>query len=106
MDFTREDNETFIGYLKNAGFTDIKVLNSTTGTHDDKTWGTQFPTVFKYLKGMTDGSDFTTVEQRNAQDDLLIENIPVNRPEATTWTFMKGEGSQPRNTWYVGSSWQ
>lgn len=94
MDFTREDNETFIGYLKNAGFTDIKVLNSTTGTHDDKTWGTQFPTVFKYLKGMTDGSDFTTVEQRNAPDDLLIENIPVNRPEATTWTFMKGEGTK------------
>ena len=88
MDFTREDNETFIGYLKNAGFTDIKVLNSTTGMHDDKTWGTQFPTVFKYLKGI---STDTSLETRNA----VVETRATKAADATatTWTFMKGEGT-------------
>lgn len=88
MDFTREDNETFISYLKNAGFTDIKVLNSTTGMHDDKTWGTQFPTVFKYLKGIsTDAS----LETRNA----VVETRATKATDATatTWTFMKGIGT-------------
>ena len=85
MDFTREDNEIFIGYLKNAGFTDIKVLNSTTGTHDDKTWGTQFPIVFKYLKGI---STDTSLETRNA----VVETRAADAT-ATTWTFIKGEGT-------------
>ena len=85
MDFTREDNETFIGYLKNAGFTDIKVLNSTTGMHDDKTWGTQFPIVFKYLKGI---STDTSLETRNA----VVETRAADAT-ASTWTFMKGEGT-------------
>ena len=85
MDFTREDNETFIGYLKNAGFTDIKVLNSTTGMHDDKTWGAQFPTVFKYLKGIsTDAS----LETRSA-----IAETRAADATASTWTFMKGIGT-------------
>ena len=88
MDFTREDNETFIDYLKNAGFTDIKVLNSTTGMHDDKTWGTQFPTVFKYLKGI---STDTSLETRNA----VVETRATKAADAsaTTWTFMKGIGT-------------
>lgn len=85
MDFTREDNATFSGYLKDAGYTDIKILNSTTGMHDDKTWGTQFPTVFKYLKGIsTDAS----LETRSA-----IAETRAADATATTWTFMKGEGT-------------
>ncbi len=85
MDFTRQDNELFSGYLKDAGFTNIKMLNSTTGMHDDKTWGTQFPTVFKYLKGIsTDAS----LETRSAK----IETRATDS-SATTWTFMKGIGT-------------
>ena len=85
MDFTREDNNTFSGYLKDAGYTDIKMLNSTTGMHDDKTWGTQFPAVFKYLKGIsTDAS----LETRSA----TIETRAADAT-ASTWTFMKGIGS-------------
>ena len=85
MDFTREDNETFSKLLKEAGFTDIKVLNSTTGMHDDKTWGTQFPIVFKHLKGIsTDAS----LETRSA----VVETRAADAT-ASTWTFMKGEGT-------------
>ena len=85
MDFTREDNNTFSGYLKDAGFTDIKMLNSTTGMHDDKTWGSQFPIVFKYLKGIsTDAS----LETRSA-----IAETRAADATATTWTFMKGIGT-------------
>ena len=85
MDFTREDNNTFSGYLKDAGYTDIKMLNSTTGMHDDKTWGTQFPTVFKYLKGIsTDAS----LETRSA-----IAETRAADATASTWTFMKGIGT-------------
>ena len=85
MDFTRENNETFSKLLKEAGFTDIKVLNSTTGMHDDKTWGTQFPIVFKHLKGIsTDAS----LETRSA----VVETRAADAT-ATTWTFMKGIGT-------------
>ena len=85
MDFTREDNNTFSGYLKDAGFTDIKMLNSTTGMHDDKTWGSQFPIVFKYLKGIsTDAS----LETRSA-----IAETRAADATASTWTFMKGIGT-------------
>ena len=85
MDFTREDNNTFSGYLKDAGYTDIKMLNSTTGMHDDKTWGTQFPAVFKYLKGIsTDAS----LETRSA-----IAETRAADATASTWTFMKGIGT-------------
>lgn len=92
MDFTREDNETFIGYLKNAGFTDIKVLNSTTGMHDDKTWGTQFPIVFKYLKGISTDTSLTT---RSAVAETRAASVETRAADATatTWTFMKGEGT-------------
>ena len=85
MDFTREDNETFSKLLKEAGFTDIKVLNSTTGMHDDKTWGTQFPIVFKYLKGI---SIDASLETRSA-----IAETRAADATATTWTFMKGIGT-------------
>ena len=85
MDFTREDNNTFSGYLKDAGYTNIKMLNSATGMHDDKTWGTQFPTVFKYLKGIsTDAS----LETRSA-----IAETRAADATASTWTFMKGIGT-------------
>ena len=89
MDFTREDNETFSKLLKESGFTDIKVLNSTTGMHDDKTWGTQFPIVFKYLKGInTDAS----LETRSA----AIETRAVDAT-TTTWTWMNGTSSSSLN---------
>ena len=85
MPFMHEDSEELSFYLKDAGFTDIKYLNSTSGVHDDKTWGTQFPTVFKYLKGIeTDAS----LETRSA-----IAETRAADATATTWTFMKGEGT-------------
>ena len=92
MDFTREDNETFSKLLKEAGFTDIKVLNSTTGMHDDKTWGTQFPIVFKYLKGI---STDTSLETRSA----AIETRAAKSVDATTttWTWMNGTSSSSLN---------
>lgn len=88
MEFTRTDNNTFMGYLKEAGYTDIKALNSTTGMHDDKSWGSQFPVVFKYLKGISEDASLTDVESRS----LVIENRAADASQ-TTWTFMKGEGT-------------
>lgn len=89
MDFTRDDNATFMGYLKEAGYTNIKTLNSTTGMHDDKTWGSQFPVVFKYLKGISEDASLTDVESRS----LAVENRAATNAIQNTWTFMKGEGT-------------
>ena len=89
MDYVREDNTTFINYLTTAGYTDIKQLNSTTGMHDDKTWGTQFPVVFKYLKGISEDASLTSVEDRS----FAVENRAATDATQTTWTFMKGEGT-------------
>jgi predicted alpha/beta superfamily hydrolase len=88
MDFTREDNQTFSDLLKEVGFSDIKILNSTTGMHDDKTWGTQFPLVFKHLKGIsTDAS----LETHNAT--AASRAAKATDATTSTWTFMKGEGT-------------
>lgn len=84
MDYIDEDNEIFRIHLANAGFKDFKFLSSL-GMHDDKTWGTQFPTVFKYLKGIsTDAS----LETRSA----MIETRAADAT-SSTWTFMKGIGT-------------
>ena len=89
MDFTREDNNTFSGYLKDAGYTNIKMLNSATGMHDDKTWGTQFPAVFQYLKGIN--TDLS-LEARSA----ILETRAADAT-SITWTFMKGIGTTTLN---------
>lgn len=89
MEYVREDNTTYINYLKAAGYTNVKTLNSTTGMHDDKTWGTQFPVVFKYLKGISEDTSLTGVEDRS----FAAENRAAADATQTTWTFMKGEGT-------------
>ncbi len=96
MEFMREDNEVLSFYLKDAGFTDIKYLDSASGMHDDKTWGTQFPIVFKYLKGIeTDASLEThSANLRGANLESQIDVLEgVIRNVDKTWTFMKGEGT-------------
>ena len=92
MDFTREDNKTFSGLLKDAGFTDIKILNSATGMHDDKTWGTQFPIVFKYLKGISTDASLET-------PSATAETRAAKAVDATTttWTWMNGTSSSSLN---------
>lgn len=85
MDYIDEDNEIFRIHLANAGFKDFKFLSSL-GMHDDKTWGEQFNIVFKFLKGY----DYL----KSANSDVL-ETRAAKAVDATasTWTFMKGEGT-------------
>ena len=90
MEYVKEDNATFINYLKEAGYTDIKTLNSASGMHDDKTWGSQFPVVFKYLKGISQDASLTDVQDRS----IGVENRATTDATQTTWTFMKGEGTK------------
>ena len=92
MEFMREDNEVLSFYLKDAGFTDIKYLDSASGMHDDKTWGTQFPIVFKYLKGISTDTSLTT---RSA----TVETRATKAVDATTttWTWMNGTSASSLN---------
>lgn len=83
IQMTFDDIDTFIGLLNQKGYKNVRKM-STDGMHDDISWGRQFPSVFKSLKGLVFPTDFSDVQQamKRATD---ASNI--------SWTFMKGEGT-------------
>ena len=85
MDYVTEDNHTFAELLIDAGYKQVQNYSGT-GKHDDKTWGLQFPHIFKYLKDLEDipSTNSTNLETRAAK---------AVDATASTWTFMKGEGT-------------
>ncbi len=83
IQMTFDDIDTFIGLLNQKGYKNV-IKMSTDGMHDDISWGRQFPSVFKSLKGLVFPTDFSGVQQAMKRT-TDASNI--------SWTFMKGEGT-------------
>ena len=89
MDYVTEDNHTFADLLIDAGYKQVQNYSGT-GKHDDKTWGLQFPHIFKYLKDL---------EDIPATNSAILETRDAKAVDATTttWTWMNGTSASSLN---------
>ena len=89
MDYVTEDNHTFAELLIDAGYKQVQNYSGT-GKHDDKTWGLQFPHIFKYLKDL---------EDIPATNSASLETRAAKAVDATTttWTWMNGTSASSLN---------
>lgn len=81
LKLTFEDIDSCEILLKGKGYSNV-VWTQGDGMHDDKSWGKQFPVVFRYLHGISNEIEGASVDGRS--------RVAVVDATKKTWTFMNG----------------